>query len=80
MSRRDTRKSQLRHKLADDITTLLHCLKNNSKVPRSLLKNGKRSADYLESSRQSDNIRVRGSLATQISAVFSVCCAFFLYV
>ena len=54
VSRRDTRKSPLRHKLADDITTLLHCLKNNSKVPRSLLKNGKRSADYLESSRQSE--------------------------
>ena len=54
VSRRDTRKSPLRHKLADDITTLLHCLKNNSKVPRSLLKNGKHSADYLESSRQSE--------------------------
>ena len=54
VSRRDTRKNPLRHKLADDITSLLYCLKNNSKVPRSLLKNGKRSTTYLESSRQSE--------------------------
>ena len=44
MSRRDTRQNPL---------SLFLCLKNNSKVPWSLLKNGKRSARYLESSRQS---------------------------
>ena len=53
VSRRDTRKNPLRHKLADDITSLLYCLKNNSKVPRSLLKNRKQSKSYLESSRNS---------------------------
>ena len=54
VSRRDTRKNPLRHKLADDITSLLYCLKNNSKVPRSLLKSGKQSKNYLESSRNSE--------------------------
>ena len=42
--------------LADDITSLLYChgLKNNSKVPKSLLKNDKRSKSYFESSRNSE--------------------------
>ena len=55
VSRRETRLSPLRHKLADDIISLLLCLKNNSRVPRSLLKNGTRCASYLESSRQSSS-------------------------
>ena len=54
VSRRDTRKNTLCHKLADDIISLIVCLKNNSTVPRILLKNGKRRRDYLDSSRLSE--------------------------
>ena len=54
VSRRDTRKHPLCHKLADDIIFLLHCQKNETHVPRSLLKNGKHTKNYLDSSRQSE--------------------------
>ena len=54
VSRRDTRKNPLCHRLADDIIALIVCLKNNSTVPRLLLKNGKWRMDYLDSSRQSE--------------------------
>lgn len=53
VSRRDTRRTSLSHKLAEDTIALMICLKNNTPVPRSLLKNGKRSKDYLQHSRQS---------------------------
>ena len=51
VSRRDTRKNPLNKKFADDVIALMFCLKNESAVPRSLLKNGKRSKSYLEASR-----------------------------
>ena len=54
VSRRYTRKNPLCHRLADDVISLIVCLKNNSTVPRTLLKNGKRKKDYLETSRQSE--------------------------
>ena len=54
VSRRDTRKNPLCHRLADDVISLIVCLKNNSTVPRLMLKNGKRRKDYLDSSRQSE--------------------------
>ena len=42
VSRRDTRKNPLCHRLADDVIAVTVCLKNYSPVPRSLLKNGKK--------------------------------------
>ena len=51
MSRRDTKKKPLNAKLNDDVTTLLFCPKNESVVPRTLLKNGKRSKEYLDAPR-----------------------------
>ena len=51
VSRRDSKKSPLSKKLSDDIISLLCCPKNESVVPRSLLKKGKRGKDYLERSR-----------------------------
>ena len=53
VSRRDTRRTSLSLKLAEDTIALTICLKNNMSVPRSLLKNGKRRKDYLQQSRQS---------------------------
>ena len=53
VSRRDTRRTSLSLKLAEDAIALTICLKNNTSVPRSLLKNGKRRKDYLQQSRQS---------------------------
>ena len=50
----DTRKNPLCHRLADDVISQIVCLKNNSTVPRLMLKNGKRRKDYLDSSRQSE--------------------------
>ena len=38
-------------KLSEDICSLLHCRKNNSHIPRSIVKNGKRDKNYLEASR-----------------------------
>ncbi len=54
VARRDTRLKPLSTKLAEDIISLLLCSKNLSAIPRSLLKNGKRRLDYLETSRQSE--------------------------
>ena len=53
VSRRDTRRTSLSHKLAEDTIALMVCLKNNTPVPWSLLKKGKRRKDYLQQSRQS---------------------------
>ena len=41
VSRRDSRKKPLGIKLAEDVVTLIGCIKNSQVVPRSLLKNGK---------------------------------------
>ena len=38
-------------KLSEDICSLLHCRKNNSHIPCSIVKNGKRDKNYLEASR-----------------------------
>ena len=54
VSSRDSRKTPLNKKLADDVITLLFCIKNKSLVPRSLLKNGKRCKDYLDASRRAN--------------------------
>ena len=51
VARRDSRKKPLYIKLADDIVSLLICIKNGSILPRTLLKNGKRSKEYLNASR-----------------------------
>ena len=47
VSRRGTRLNPLSTKLSEDIISLLICIKNESPVPRSLLKNGKRQKAYL---------------------------------
>ena len=72
VSRRDTRKNPLCHRLADDVIALTVCLKNYSPVPRSLLKNGKRKKDYLELSRQSE-IVVNSQLEPPATAASSSC-------
>ena len=53
VSRRDSRKKPLGIKLAEDVVTLIGCVKNSQVVPRSLLKNGKRSREYLDTKRKS---------------------------
>ena len=53
VSRRDSRKKPLGIKLAD-VVTLIGCVKNSQVVPRSLLKNGKRSREYLDTQRKSE--------------------------
>ena len=52
VSRKDSRKKPLNSKLAEDIICLLFCIKNESVVPRTMLKNGKRRKDYLDASRR----------------------------
>ena len=47
VSRRDSRLKSLGIKLAEDVVTLIGCIKNSHAVPRGLLKHGKRSKDYL---------------------------------
>ena len=54
VSRRDSHKQSLSSKLADDIISLVMCIKNISMLPRSLLKNGKRSKSSLVQSRQTE--------------------------
>ena len=51
VSRRDSRKNPLNQKLSDDVINLLMCIKNETPVSRSLLKNGKRNKEYLDISR-----------------------------
>ena len=41
-------------KHAEDIICLLSCIKNESIVPRTVLKNGKRQKDYLNASRRAN--------------------------
>ena len=45
VSRRDLRKKPLGIKLAEDVVTLIGCVKNSQVLPRSLLKNRKRSRE-----------------------------------
>ena len=51
VSRRDSRKKPLGVKLAEDVVSLIGCIKNTLAVPRSLLKNGKRNKEYLDTQR-----------------------------
>ena len=52
VSRKVTRTGTLLSvKLSEDVCSVIVSLKNQSAVPRSLLKNGKRNISYLESSR-----------------------------
>ena len=51
VSRRDSRKKPLGVKLAEDVVSLIKCIKNTLAVPRSLLKNGKRNKEYLDTQR-----------------------------
>ena len=51
VSRRSSRKNPLNSRLAEDVIALVFCLKNETNVPRTLLKNGKRNKDYLNASR-----------------------------
>ena len=51
VSRRDSRKKPLGVKLAEDVVSLIGCIKNTLAVPRSLLKNGKRNKKYLDTQR-----------------------------
>ena len=53
VSRRDSRKKPLGIKLAD-VVSLIGCVKNSQVVPRSLLKNGKQSREYLDTQRKSE--------------------------
>jgi len=53
VSRKDSRKKALKLKLAQDIICLLSCI-NESIVPRTVLKNGKRQKDYLDASRRAN--------------------------
>ena len=54
VSKRDSRLKPLNTKLAEDIISLLICIKNESPVVRTLLKNGKRRKDDLDASRRSE--------------------------
>lgn len=54
VSRRDSRKKPLGIKLAEDVVSLIGCVKNCQDIPRSLLKNGKRSREYLDSQRKTE--------------------------
>ena len=54
VSRRDSRLKPLNTKLAEDIISLLICIKNESPVVRTLLKNGKRRKYDLDASRRSE--------------------------
>ena len=54
VSRRDSKKKPLGIKLAEDVVSLIGCVKNSQDVPRSLLKNGKRSREYLDSQRKTE--------------------------
>ena len=51
VSRKVNKNKSLPMKLSEDICTLLVCLKNNSTIPRSLVKNGKHDREYLANSR-----------------------------
>ena len=53
VSRRDSRKKPLEINLAEDVT-LIGCVKNSQVVPRSSLKNGKQSRQYLDTQRESE--------------------------
>ena len=50
----DSRKKPLGIKLAEDVVTLIGCVKNSQVVPRSLLKNRKQSREYLDTQRKSE--------------------------
>jgi len=56
VSRKVSKNKSLPMKLSEDICTLLVCLKNNSTIPRSLVKNGKRDREYLANSRVSSEV------------------------
>lgn len=71
VSRRDSKKKPLHVKLTEDISSLLLCLKNESVVPRSLLKNGKRSKEYLDASHVSTNSSVSVFTNSQIPPSFN---------
>lgn len=51
VGRRCTKTKSLSVKLSEDICSLVFCLKNNSHIPRSIVKNGKRDKSYLATSR-----------------------------
>ena len=51
VSRRSGGSRSLSVKLSEDICSLLYCFKNNSHIPRSIIKNGKRDKKYMEASR-----------------------------
>ena len=54
VSRRSVRGGKpLPQKLSEDVWSLMLCLKQNSVIPRSIVKNGKRGSSYLEASRLS---------------------------
>ena len=75
VSRRCSKSKPLPVKLSEDICSLLFCLKNNSHIPRSVLKNGKRDRSYLEASRahfQSQNQVPVSSQPTPINALHDV--------
>ena len=54
VSRKGSGKKPLNLKLAEDIICLLSCIKNESTVPRTVLKNGKRQKEYLDASRRAN--------------------------
>ena len=56
VSRKVSKNKSLPMKLSEDICALLVCLKNNSTIPRSLVKNGKRDREYLANSRVSSEV------------------------
>ncbi len=45
----------VRQKHMADIALLVHSIKNNTPLPRTIMKNGKRSAEYLASHTESIN-------------------------
>ena len=53
VNRKHTVVNPLENKLSEDICTLIDCITNNSELPRTILKNGKRSRTLFESSRTS---------------------------
>ena len=54
VSRRDSKRKPLGTKLAEDIVSLIGCIKNGVDVPRTLLRNGKRSRKYFDSQKDVD--------------------------
>ena len=68
VSRRCSGRKSLSVKLSEDICSLLHCLKNNSHIPRSIIKNGKRDKNYLDASRALCMSQSSQPVATPVSA------------